>query len=78
MNNYKKLYKDKLQELIVITTIAIITIVFCMIVIIKQNNQIKTQAEYIESQEWQEYVELDTQRESEHMNMLEEMRKGNE
>ena len=74
MNDYKKLYKDKLKELIVITTIAIITIVFCMIVIIKQNNQIKTQAEYIESQEWREYVEQDAEIESEHMNMLEEMR----
>lgn len=78
MTDYKKLYKNKLKELIVITTIAIITIVVCMIVIIKQNNQIKTQAEYIESQERQEYVEVDTQRESDYMNMLEEMRKGNE
>lgn len=74
MTNYKKLYKNKLQELIVITTIAIITIVFCMIVIIKQNNQIKTQSEYIETQEWQEYVEEDARIEAEHMNMLEEMR----
>ena len=67
-----------IKTMLIITTIAIITIVFCMIVIIKQNNQIKTQAEYIESQEWREYVELDSQKESEHMNMLEEMRKGNE
>ena len=41
----------------------------------EQAKIIKTQAEYIE---WKERIERETEIESEHMNMLEEMRKGNE
>lgn len=58
--------------------VALISVLSYSSKISELNNQIETQAEYIESQEWREYVELDAEIESVHMNMLEEMRKGNE
>lgn len=71
----KDKYKKVLIQSTVMCIIASITIIGCAVTILMQNNQIKTQAEYIE---WQERIERETEIESEHMNMLEEMRKGNE
>lgn len=77
MNDYYKLYKESLKRQLLLSIITILTILVCIVKIVMQAKQISTQKEYIECLEkenWQQVIELDSQKESEHMRILEEMR----